>query len=176
MMKEEWKMIPGYEGLYMVSNIGRVKSLRKHVIMVQRYDRYGYKRVGLRNKDGLKTFSVHRLVAMAFIPNPDNLPQVNHKDEDKTNNCVDNLEWCTQEYNNNYGSRPNQLSLTHLNGYGSKIVLQYTLDGELHAEYASLGEMERNTVFRKTNVSACCNGKRPTAYGYIWKFKESQAS
>ena len=171
-------MVPGYEGLYMVSNLGRVKSLRKNVIMVQRYDRYGYKRVGLRNKDGLKTFTIHRLVAMAFIPNPDNLPCVNHKDEDKTNNCVDNLEWCTVEYNNNYGSRPEQLSITKTNGKLSKIVQQYTLDGELYAEYPSLGEVERITGFSKANVSACCNGKphHNTQYGYIWKFKEPQAS
>ena len=101
---EEWRAVPGYEGLYMVSNIGNVKSLIKNKIIKYFINKKGYRLVSLSKNGIIKKFSVHRLVAQAFIPNPDNLPQVNHKDEDKTNNNVDNLEWCDAKYNNNYGT------------------------------------------------------------------------
>ena len=113
-MIEEWRTIVGYEGQYEVSSYGRVRSL-------DRYDRMnrfwkgrilnlhtgtgGYLFVGLSSNGNEKNYLVHRMVAQAFIPNPDNLPQVNHKDEDKSNNRVDNLEWCTSFYNNEYGTR-----------------------------------------------------------------------
>lgn len=106
---ELWRDVVGYEGLYQVSNFGRVKSLNYHRsgeprIIAQRQDRYGYKAVNLSKDGAARQVSVHRLVATAFIPNPDYLPQVNHKDEDKTNNTADNLEWCTNKYNMNYGT------------------------------------------------------------------------
>jgi WD40 repeat protein len=105
-MKEEWKDIEGYEGLYMVSNFGRVVSIQgcNPRIMKLGTTHKGYQCVGLQKEKQHKTCVVHRLVAQAFIPNPDNLPQVNHKDECKTNNRVDNLEWCTDKYNHNYGT------------------------------------------------------------------------
>jgi len=97
-MIEEWKDIPGYEGLYEVSNLGRVR--RNGKILKPSKNRYGYFQLVL-SKDGTKrTFTIHRLVAYAFINNPDNLPCINHKDEDKTNNAVNNLEWCDSRYNN----------------------------------------------------------------------------
>lgn len=115
---EIWKDIPGYEGYYQVSNYGRVKSLprwivysdgRKYfydgVLLKQKHDHGGYCGVELTTNSELETFKVHRLVAKMFIPNPDNLPEVNHKDENKDNNCVDNLEWCDNYYNNHYGTR-----------------------------------------------------------------------
>ena len=115
MTKEIWKDIDGYPG-YQVSNYGRVKSLdrvsfkgsnMKGRILNQRTNEKGYLLVRLQNSDTGESdmFRVHRLVALAFIPNPGNLPQVNHKDEDKTNNNIDNLEWCTNWYNNHYGTR-----------------------------------------------------------------------
>ena len=110
-MNEEWRDIEGYEGLYQVSNLGRVKSLncRGHKgcigILTPRFDGKGYEMVALYKEGKARNTKVHRLVAQAFIPNPNNYPQVNHKDEDKTNNCVDNLEWCDTQYNNTYGTR-----------------------------------------------------------------------
>ena len=112
---EEWKSIPGYEGLYEVSNLGRVRSLDRYVkysngnihlhkgkVLSPGKNTDGYLEVVLKCNRKCKTITVHRLVAQTFIPNPDNLPQVNHKDEVKSNNCVENLEWCTQQYNLNY--------------------------------------------------------------------------
>ena len=116
-MKEIWKDIKNFEGLYQVSNLGNVRSLDR--ISVNSYGMprklkghpmklhlnvYGYLDVGLSNCGAGNIFKVHRLVAEAFIPNPNNLRMVNHKDENKTNNCVDNLEWCNNQYNVNYSS------------------------------------------------------------------------
>ena len=102
---EYWKEIPGYEGLYEVSNKGNVRNVRRNTLLRLPKTNKGYIQVGWC-KNGIRNgLKVHRIVAQAFLPNPDNLPQVNHKDEDKTNNNVDNLEWCDTKYNNNYGSR-----------------------------------------------------------------------
>ena len=113
-MIEEWRPIEGYEGLYEVSNTGRVRSLDKYDSM-NRFlrgrilrlftDGLGYLRAQLYSNSKRKSFLVHRLVAQAFIPNPDNLPQVNHRDENPSNDNVDNLEWCDGKYNVNYGTR-----------------------------------------------------------------------
>lgn len=117
-MMEEWKEIPGYEGLYEVSNQGNVRNVRRNTLLRLSKTNNGYKRVFLC-KNGIKTgFQVHRLVAQSFIPNPLNLPQVNHKDEDKTNNNVDNLEWCSAKYNINFGTaRIRSINTKIKNGY-----------------------------------------------------------
>ena len=114
---EEWKNIIGYEGLYEVSNKGNVRNVRRNKLLRLQKNQ-GYIRVAL-SKNGIKTWlRVHRLVAQAFIENPDNLPEINHLDEDKANNSVDNLEWCDRSYNNNYGDRLKKSINTKIkNGY-----------------------------------------------------------
>ena len=171
-MTEIYKDIKDLEGLYKVSNFGNVMSLGngnsnnsnnskpKLLKPVKTID--GYLGVCLCKDGKRKNFYVHRLVAEAFIPNPDNLPFINHKDENKTNNSVENLEWCTREYNNNYGSRIDRIS---------KTVLQFTLDGEFIREWSSTHECGRNG-FNQGNIVSCCNGKLKSAGGYIWKYKE----
>lgn len=122
-MQEIWKDIPNYEGLYQVSNLGRVKVLDRYVNsgikdnnkvkrkeqILKQYMKRGYFQVTLIHNNQRHYFNVHRLVAIAFIPNPNKYPQVNHKDENKLNNFVDNLEWCDAKYNCNYGTRNSKI-------------------------------------------------------------------
>ena len=119
LLNEIWKPIEGYEGLYEVSNLGRVKSLKrlhtKERILSQFLNHRGYARVNLWKENKSRKYSVHRLVAEAFIPNPDSKPQVNHIDENKTNNSVENLEWCTQLENHNHGTVNERISASLTN-------------------------------------------------------------
>ena len=182
MKKEYWKPVVGYEGLYEVSNFGRVKRLRRLItnqynsfyieekILKPQKNRCGYLYINLYKNGIMKHITIHKLVAEAFIDNPDNLPQVNHKDENKANNNVNNLEWCDRKYNQNYGTRNKRISEKMINGKLSKPVLQYDLDGNLIREWASAMECDRNG-FNQGNVSACCRGKRKTYKGSIWKYK-----
>lgn len=129
----------------------------------------GYLGLGLSKNGIQKNFLVHRLVAEAFIPNPDNKPQVNHKSEEKWLNTVDNLEWATCEENNNWGTRNKRISKTMTNGLLSQPVKQMTLDGTLVAIWPSLAEAARNG-FSHQNISSCCNGKRNSHKGFLWEF------
>lgn len=166
---EIWRDIKDYEGLYQVSNLGRVRSLnyrqtgRSEVMKL--FYACGYLRVALYKNRKYKFFLVHRLVAEAFIPNLLGEPQVNHIDEDKTNNHVENLEWCSASYNNNYGTRIKRVSEKNTNGKLSKIVLQLTKTGELIKEWPSTMECGRNG-FNEGNVAACCRGKKPQYKGF----------
>lgn len=111
MIEEIWKDIPEYEGLYQISNLGRVRHINKYKhILYQKVDSYGYNAVILCKNGKIKYYRVHRLVGMSFIPNPNNYPFINHKDECKTNNIVDNLEWCDNKYNCNWGTRNKRIS------------------------------------------------------------------
>ena len=176
-MNETWKDVMGYEGLYQVSDLGRVRSLKfgKVRILKPGFNSSKYLLVALYLNGKTRNISVHRLVAEAFIPNPLNLPQVNHKDEDKTNNAADNLEWCTAEYNTNYGTcqarRSAKLKGKFVNGPCSKAVLQYDKVGNFVREWPSAIEVQRQTGFAYGNISRCCLGKYKSAYGYIWKYK-----
>ena len=160
---EIWKDIKGYEGKYQISNYGNVKSLNYHrtgneKLMKPTLQNNGYFWVMLCKPN--KRFLIHRLVADAFIQNPDNLPCVNHKDENKHNNHVDNLEWCTQLYNINYGTCRERIKKSLLNHPDtSRKVYQYTIDGKFVKEWESAMECERNG-FKHTTIGICCKGGR----------------
>lgn len=172
-MEEIWKDIEGYEGLYQVSNLGRVKSLNyrrtgKEVILSLHTDKDGYKQISLHKNGKINTYQVHRLVAEAFIPNPDNLPQVNHKIDDfehKSDNRVENLEWCTAEYNTNYGNR-NKRASESLKGKnsGSKHhkarKVKCVTTGEIFNTIKEACE-KYNTYH--SEISKCCKGKATSA-------------
>ena len=173
MENEVWKDIEGYEGHYQVSNLGRVKSLKRGNDKIMSLRRYkgGYLLVNLCKNGEMKTFTIHRLVGQAFLPNPNNLPQINHKDEDKTNNRVENLEWCSVKYNNSFGTRLQRVSVKMTNRKLSKQVLQYSKDGEFVREWKSTHDVERNLGFNRGHISSCCLGKLKSAYRFVWKYK-----
>ena len=163
---EIWKEIEGYEGLYEVSNLGRIKSLQKDIILKNRLSKRGYYLVSLYKNGKSTTKWVHRLVAKAFISNPDNLPQINHKDENSLNNCADNLEWCTTKYSNNYGSHNSKLrkALKGKAGRHGKTVHCVDLD----TIYKSITEAEKQTGI--AHIGEVCSGHRQTAGGMLWEW------
>lgn len=175
--EEIWKDIEGYEG-YQVSSLGRVKAkekidgngnLRKERMLLP-YNHNGYNRVGLVSNGKRKHYFVHRLVATAFVPNPNGYEFINHKSEVKTDNSVDNLEWCDFTYNIRYGTAIERKSKTQINGKCSKKIGQYDLNNELVKIWVSAAEYERQTGNCAEALSQCANGKRHTAYNYVWRY------
>lgn len=162
---EIWKDIEGYEGLYQVSNLGRVKSLKfnKEKIIKGSKGGGGYLQVILCKEGKIKFHKVHRLVASAFLENPDNLPEINHIDEDKTNNITTNLEWCDCKYNINYGSRTEKTQ---------KPILQFTKNGEFVRRWESGTQVQRELGFDSGNICSCCKEKLKLAYGYKWGYEK----
>lgn len=186
MMEEEWLPVKDYEGLYEVSNMGRVRSLKntRHnkrkepKIKAQCIGTWGYKTVTLC-KDGISTVSlVHRLVAQTFVPNPDNLPFINHIDEDKCNNISENLEFCTQAYNNNYGTaRQRGIETAKKNGsYNTKKLYQYDKIGNLIGVFDSVASASKSLNINASTLSNCANGKRHcrSVHGYVFRFTEME--
>ena len=194
-MKEIWKDIKGYEGKYMVSNLGRFKSLNyrrtgKEKILEGYPDKDGYLYVNLCKDGKGKQCMIHRLVAMAFIPNPDNLPEVNHIDENKQNNYVENLEWCSKSYNMTYNGRAKKVgkklrgrkqSEEHIkkvaekmtnNPKLSKPVIGINKISGLIVEFPSTHEAERQTGIYHGNIIACLKGKYKSAGGYVWFYAD----
>lgn len=174
MRTEIWRDIAGYEGLYQVSNLGRVKSLgngrtcKTSRILKFIKTKVGYLYVQLCKDGKRKGFRVNRLVAEAFIPNTDGKPEVNHIDEDKANNSVENLEWVWPKDNINHGTRNERVAKKL-----SKLVLQFTLDDEFVREWESTKECGRNG-FSQGAVAACCRGEYKQHKGYIWKYKREE--
>ena len=162
-MKEIWKDIPEYKGLYQISNLGRVKSLNynhtgKKRILSPGTSR-GYLCVILCKNGKIKKFTIHRLVAMTFLENPDNLPMVNHKDENKQNNSVSNLEWCTSQYNVTYNNRHRI--------YSRKVGC--FKDGKLIKVYDAIKDVKK-AGFNDGNVCSVLKGRRKLAGGYHWQY------
>ena len=162
-MKEIWKDVKGYEGLYKISNRGNVYSVKRARNLKLLNSHHGYKRIRLYiGSKSWKTYAVHRLVAEAFIPNPYNLPEVNHKDENHSNNASSNLEWCTRMYNVNYGERTEKT-------YSA--VEMISIDGVVLREFRSQVDAAQKTGIRQGSISNCCRGFAKTAGGYKWRYK-----
>ena len=156
LLNEEWRDIKCYEGLYKVSNYGRVKSTKNNIILKNIVSK-GYFQVSLHNK-GRKNFKVHRLVGLIFIPNPKKLLEINHIDGNKLNNRIDNLEWCTRQ--------ENQIHAYETELQKAVKVKQFDLNGNLVRQYKSLRQATQITKI--AHLSECCNNKRKTAGGFIW--------
>lgn len=171
--KEIWKNIVGYEGLYQVSSLGRVKSLEridsnghpvKERVLTSFPNRSGYCKVNLYRDRNMEVKSVHRLVAETFIPNPDNLPQVNHKDEDKGNNLVENLEWCTASYNTNYGTHNERAAKANEQAI-------YVITDSGHRYYFDSARKAAEIIGLKVcSVSDCLHGRQKTHRGFTFEW------
>lgn len=182
-IKEIWKTIEDYP-TYMISNFGNVKSLKhgKEKLLKQGKDKDGYCQVSLWKESKQKTCKVHRLVATHFLPNPENLPQVNHKNESKTDNCVDNLEFCDAKYNANYGEHNKKLSIALKGKKQSQECIEkkakarqkpiacYNKNGDLVALYTSIKQASELLNIFSTNIAQCCRGKYKSCGGYIFKY------
>jgi|SRR5699024_2640083 len=190
--KEVWKPVKGYEGYYIVSNKGNVKSLDRHLeikrgdrvykrkmtgrlLVKTKHDQYESVKLSVNCKE--KTFKVHRLVADAFIPNVEKLPEINHKDENGRNNDINNLEWCDRSYNNNYGTRikrihshPNTIkAIKRLGKKRRRRVKGINRETGDVVFYDSLLSAEKDG-FDNGHISKCCKGQRKSHKGYIWKY------
>lgn len=179
-MEEVWKDVQGYEGLYMVSNLGNVKSMN--------YANRGYARnlvpktnnsgrlwVELAKNGARKPLLVHRLVATAFIPNPENFPEINHIDENPKNNEVRNLEWCTHEYNNriyreHHPLRPRTVRWVKKSPRLHLKVNQIDEHGNIVKQWPNSRDIFKETGMSDWSISECCRGKRKTAYGFKWQY------
>ena len=179
-MATQKKKIKDFENYYIYSD-GRVQNCSTNHFLKYTSDKSGYLKVRLYKDKHQHTLLVHRLVALAFLPNPNNYPQVNHKDENKHNNDVSNLEWCTVKYNANYGTRneriQKQLKQNAILPDNRKKVNMYTLDGNFIRQFDSLKEAKifLNKPITEAHISQCCNGIRKTAYGYKWA-KDSECN
>lgn len=184
-MPELWKTIDGYQGLYMVSNTGKVKSLRWNHSNIEKeltqYDQGGYKLVGIRRGGIHHNHLVHRLVAKAFVENPRNLSDVNHIDGNKSNNNAYNLEWVTKSENIQHaiklGLRPPICKVIRKSGKDSplcKKIVQYDSAGNLLRVWNSSFEIEEVLGFSRRFVQRCCVGERKTYQGFIWKHLDRQ--
>lgn len=172
---EVWKDIEGYERSYQVSNKGRVRSLDritndgkalKGKILCQTYAGKGYLSVMLSKDGKTQRKNIHRLVAEAFLPNPNNLPEINHKSERKNENFVENLEWCDHKYNNTYGGKIERGSK-----HNKVPVVQCTMDGEeLFCWFSGVDAVAENPQLRATSIAACCRGRIKYHKGYKWKY------
>lgn len=171
---EVFLSVPGYDGLYEVSNLGNVKSLRTGKLLKQSKDKAGYKILSLTKDGKSKSFLVHRLVALTFIPNPQGLPEVNHKDETHDNNVLENLEWISKKGNRNYGTYKERMSKTQKEaGTHNKSVSAYDKKTLVFVKsYDSITEAEKELGLSKGSIGQALSGRIKTSGGYIWKYNK----
>ena len=182
---EKWKDIKGYEGLYQVSNKARIKSLynykRNGTNILKPKIKHGYYQIGLRKNKIRKWHQLHRLIAEAFIPDKSNFKSmpyedrskinlddlvINHKDENKLNNDINNLEWCTTSYNNMYGKR-----MEIVKSKNSKAVIKYNINNQFVEEYSSVADASRQNNVSAGNIVSVCKGRYKQIKGYIYAYK-----
>ena len=180
-MEELWRPIPNYEGYYEASNLGRIRSVYRYKrVLKPMISNTGYERVDLFKNRHRKQYSVHRLVAITFVDNPDNKPFVNHRDENKINNCADNLEWVTHVENCRYGTAIERrtkhfdYSKRKINNARqiearSKPIAQYTKDGRFVRNWKSASECARKNGWQISNIRRCCKKEYATAYGFVFR-------
>ena len=166
---ENWKDIEDFENLYQVSDMGRVCRLSHGVRKIRKFGSGGkqgnYDMVVLCKNGVIKGYTVHSLVARAFVPNPNNLPQINHKDENTHNNAASNLEWCDSSYNNSYGSHGKNISNTK-----SYDIFQWTKTGEFVRKWHGISNAARVLGICRTSIQYCLSGRYQTAGGYVWTY------
>lgn len=181
---EVWRSVDGFNGVFEISNLGRLKrvvnskNMPDNNILKGEITKHGYRQYHMKVNNVSKKEKAHRLVAKAFLENKDNLPHVNHKDGNKLNNRVDNLEWCDPAYNNRHALETGlrKIDMVQVRNMHKtmaekqkKRVGQYSLDGQLIREYESLKDTEEYFA-NSTNIGCVCRGIRKTAYGYLWKY------
>lgn len=192
LLNEIWKDIPGYQGYYQISSLGKVKSLKRLVnssksaiglrivgerILKTRIDKYGYETVILRKNNKDKHYTIHRLVASVFLDNPDNLPSINHKDLNKLNNYYLNLEWCSTDYNNKYAGRQDLINAILRNKvFGNPQIKQINLETNEALVFKSLHEASKATGYSRQEISRCCRKLRGPYKNCCWEFINSSTT
>lgn len=167
------KDIPGYEGLYAATDEGKIWGYKRQHYLLEAVEK-GYCRVSLCKDGNVKRYNVHRLVAMAFIPNPDNLPEVNHKNEIKTDNSVSNLEWVSKSANCSYGNRNNKAYIARTNREGgfNRGLRKPVYCEELETVYDSVKEAAAALDLHDANITMVCKGQRKTTGGYHFRYAD----
>jgi len=174
-MSETWKPVVGFEGLYEVSSSGKVRGIKRGKIVSQHIHRTGYMYTVLTKNSKPHTLSVHRIVAKAFIPNPDNKREVNHKDFNKTNNNLKNLEWATTQENRDWNLQSEKLvkkrkeTLAKMTEKTRVKVNQYDLNGNFVKTWDCIRSAGKTLKIDESNISTCCRGRLKTSGGYIWR-------
>lgn len=178
-MQEIWKDVKGYEGIYQISSLGRLRSLdrivvtkagwtKRHkgvLIKTECVQNSGYIKVDLHKNGKAKPYLLHRIVAETFLENPNSFPQVNHKDQNKLNNCAYNLEWCTQLYNNHYGDCMERGANTQ-----RKEFYQMDMNGNIIKKWKGFKKIQRELGYQRKLIYLCCVGKRESYMGYKWAY------